>query len=518
MDTKTLKIAGFCCALVLFGLAGKAGAVYLDGDRTLSLTGKAQSRVSIRLQDSDGFTAPPNISVGNMVQWRNIFYLEINHDLEKLQEQLDILKPLEWLKLRSKYHIVARFMYDAVYDVGPQAFQDVKDQDKENITSFSHQYDLWECYLDLSRGPAFFRFGKQNLAWGETDVFRLLDQINPLDNTFGGIFEDLDDRRIPLWMLRGSYNLGNVGPVLSLTLEGFWVPGNWDVRVSPLAPYGTPYSPPFPLLPAPLQLRTIYPAKTMSNSRWGVRLMGMLWGMNVSVAHYKTFMDLPTPLFVVEPDPPPLGTVFQEIHFDDIQITGGSLNYWESRTDTVIRAELAWFWNEAVFIPDINTPLLPLPIPIPGIPGIPQNGQIPEKDFLRFMIGLDKNVWIRPLNKTQTFLVSLQYFGQWVPDYDERMRQGVSIYPDPLHFPAVKETESTFTALINTMYWSGRITPQMVLGYDVRGTWLIQPSVNFIRGPLRFMIQYSAIAGNFTGFGVFRDRDQISFIFSYLLN
>ncbi len=84
-------------------------------------------------------------------------------------------------------------------------------------------------------------------------MFRLLDSINPLDNTFGGPFEDLDDRRIPLWMLRGSYNLGNVGPVKSLGLEAFWVPGMWDASISPWAPKGTPYSAPLAegLLPKP---------------------------------------------------------------------------------------------------------------------------------------------------------------------------------------------------------------------------------------------------------------------------
>ncbi len=513
---RTHVLGTLCCALVIAGLAGSARAVYIDADRTFEVTGKVQSRVSIRLQDSEGFTAPP-ISVGNLVQWRNIAYLEINHDLKKLQGQVDILKPLEWLELSAKYHLVGRFMYDGIYDFGPQAFRDVKDRDKENITSFGHQYDLWAFYVDLSRGPAFFRFGKQNLAWGETDVFRLLDQINPLDGTFGGFFEDLDDRRIPLWMLRGSYNFGVLGPIDSFTVEGFWVPGNWDAHVSPLSPYGTAYSIPLPPPSPMLQQRTLYPAKTMSNSRWGVRVMAMLWGMNLSVAHYKTFMDLPTPLFVVEPDPAPIGTTYQELHFDDIQITGASMSFWESWTDTVVRAEAAWFWSEAVFIPEINTPLAPLPVPIPGIPGIPQTGQIPEKDFLRAMIGLDKNVWIRPLNKSQTFVVSLQYFAQWVPDYDSRMMQSVPMYPD-FSYAAVKEVEGQFTMLVNSTYLNGKVTPQMVLGYDVRGAWLIQPSVSLLREPFRLMIQYSAITGNFTGMGIFRDRDQISFSLSYLLN
>ncbi len=75
-----------------------------------------------------------------------------------------------------------------------------------------------------------------------------------------------------------------------------------------------------------------------------------------------------------------------------------------------------------------------------------------------------------------------------------------------------------FTALASTMYRKGTINPQLALAYDVRGAWLIQPSVNLIREPFRFMIQYSAIQGNFTNFGAFRDRDQITFILTYLLS
>ena len=64
----------------------------------------------------------------------------------------------------------------------------------------------------------------------------------------------------------------------------------------------------------------------------------------------------------------------------------------------------------------------------------------------------------------------------------------------------------------------GLTVPQVALAYDVRGAWLIQPSINLLWEPFRFMIQYSNIEGNFTSFGAFRDRDQVSFVVSYLLN
>src|SRR5437879_13423223 len=76
-------------------------------------------------------------------------------------------------------------------------------------------------YVDFEKGPVFLRVGRQILAWGETDVFRLLDNINPLDSSFGGFLIALDERRVPLDMLRASYRLGQLGPLSDAFLEGF---------------------------------------------------------------------------------------------------------------------------------------------------------------------------------------------------------------------------------------------------------------------------------------------------------
>ena len=64
----------------------------------------------------------------------------------------------------------------------------------------------------ILKGRYSFGSGRQNLSWGETDVFRLIDQINPLDASFGGFLVALDERRIPLDMLRMVYGLGSRGP------------------------------------------------------------------------------------------------------------------------------------------------------------------------------------------------------------------------------------------------------------------------------------------------------------------
>src|SRR5262249_6784686 len=81
---------------------------------------------------------------------------------------------------------------------------------------------LFEWYFNITKGPLFIRVGRQNLSWGETDGFRLLDQINPLDSTFGGFLTSLDERRIPLNMLRAQWSFGTVGPIADLPLEGVY--------------------------------------------------------------------------------------------------------------------------------------------------------------------------------------------------------------------------------------------------------------------------------------------------------
>ncbi len=555
----------FCIALALTGLPRFAGAFYVDEANTLSVSAKLQTRASFRLQDAEknGFTFPQDTKVGDLVQWRNLALIEIDHDLGELTEELDILWPLKKLEIQAKYHLVARFMYEALYNVGSEGFRDVRENDRVNIDDFKQSYELWEAYADFSRGPAFVRIGRQILGWGETDIFRLLDMINPLDNTFGGPFEDLDDRRIPLWMLRGSYNLGTVGPFSSLTVEGFWVPGSVDAKVSPWAPFGTPYMAPDPKKEVYDRLFINPPAKKMSNSRWGGRIQWLLGpDMNCSIAHYQSFLDLPTTYFVLK-EPVPEGDLLLDfaniaIHEDypTVQVTGGSMTYWESFTNIVLRGEIAQFWDEPTV--EISQSLRPLSadvLPLPpaaldalavfagedprsfgffGIPISPKSGSIPKRDVLRWMLGFDKQIWVRKLNRSSMFFTSFQYFGQWIQNH-----QDDTIFPTVIpdrfvpntvnsitgervqlltELTHIKKTEHILTAIINTNYRKGTITPQMAAAYDLRGVWLLIPSINYIREPFRFGIQYAGIVGNYASFGVFRDRDQIAFTFAYLLN
>lgn len=471
---------------------GSATAFYLDDDKNLELKGKAQARISWRMEDSEGYTYPPTAK-GNMVQQRNLFLLELNHILSKPTETTPDLK----------YHLLGRLLYEGVYDYGPQAYKDLRDPgntqygDGPNIDKFKKDADIWEAYADYTKGRGFLRVGRQNLSWGETDIFQLLDRINPIDNTFGGSFEDLDDRRIPIWMVRGTYNLGQIGPISTVTLEGFFNPGFADQKVAPVAPYGTPYAYPMPQQP-PTYVHD--PEATMSNSRTGVRLQGVVSeNFNFSIAHYKTIVDTPTAVVTFAPTVP--GFVTQDMYYSTEQVTGGSVSFFEPHIEAIIRAEVAYFWGEPVFIPEVNAPILF---------GNFKTGTIPTKDVFRYMVGLDKNFWFRPLNERSMFNLYLQYFAECYPAYDDRQKVALQRFPTGELMTQVRYDQKITLVLSNT-WLEGTLNPQLAVAYDPRGAVMIIPSVEYQFDPWRLKVSYYRIDGdNDVSLGIMRDRDQVS--------
>ena len=94
--------------------------------------------------------------------------------------------------------------------------------------------ELREAYVDIKfRGNFSLRAGKQQIIWGESDGFRLLDRANALDLSWHFFYElpppafGLDDLRIPFWMIKGLYDFGSVGSWSNVFAEAYWNPGDW---------------------------------------------------------------------------------------------------------------------------------------------------------------------------------------------------------------------------------------------------------------------------------------------------
>jgi len=96
-----------------------------------------------------------------------------------------------------------------------------------------------EAYVDYIRGPFNIKAGKQIVVWGETDIQRTVDVINPLDLRYGtpGVFS-WSELKLGMWMFRGFYQSQLPG---NLLFEFIYNPGYFQgVR---LAVEGTQWGP-----------------------------------------------------------------------------------------------------------------------------------------------------------------------------------------------------------------------------------------------------------------------------------
>ena len=69
--------------------------------------------------------------------------------------------------------------------------------------------------------------GRQQVIWGESDQFRLMDIINPLDTTWHLQQEEWDKIRIPLWLIKSIWDMGDIGPISNAFAEVVWNPGDF---------------------------------------------------------------------------------------------------------------------------------------------------------------------------------------------------------------------------------------------------------------------------------------------------
>ena len=95
----------------------------------------------------------------------------------------------------------------------------------------------------------------------------------------------LDDRRVPLDMVRAVYSFEDVGPFSELNIEGY---GAFDKNISSPVPVGSPWS-----TPNPPGIRSVVkkPAQNFKDTRGGFRVTARVGELTLSAAHYYTFLD-----------------------------------------------------------------------------------------------------------------------------------------------------------------------------------------------------------------------------------
>jgi hypothetical protein len=101
-----------------------------------------------------------------------------------------------------------------------------------DMSDYYNQYNVRDAYWKSRMGPLTLFAGRQIVTWGESLAFRIGDVINPQDFTWNFGFANLEQSRLPLWMVHPILNLPSWGPFGANFIEGVWTPA-WQPMYNP---------------------------------------------------------------------------------------------------------------------------------------------------------------------------------------------------------------------------------------------------------------------------------------------
>jgi hypothetical protein len=241
--------------------------------------------------------------------------------------------------------------------------------------------------------------------------------------------------------------------------------------------------------------------------------------------------------------------VVTELYRGLTSVAGAAATWYSQPLNGIIRTEAQYFFNQAAFIPSEN---LDPQVQVPG--GTKGVNTIARADYLRYMIGYDRNFFAGFLNSSNSILMSLAWNGQWnvsadahhdyrgygiakkgkvqsvpgrIPSVPACRHPGangefsiICQTAPPQNFEDEKEWEQFFNLVFQTDYMHGRLSPRLTTLFDVSGIFVFEPTVTYrVTDYLLGSINYVAIAANRKyGPGVFQDRDQFQFRITYQLN
>lgn len=329
---------------------------------------------------------------------------------------------------------------------------------------------LRELYVDLKvrNLPLSIRAGRQQIVWGETDNFRMLDRANSLDLSWhfqqevpGPAF-GWDEIRRPFWMVKFLYDLGDIASFSQNYLEWYWNPGDWmPARQAFLPrPWGLPLYDPLqnpvdgtyfgnPCAAASTVIATSgvhrgeavcnrllkntrlfqkgdWSRNPMDNSQVGVRYHSIApFGLEFTLNYFyqrwsgddgTNYAQLSAPLARFDgKDPDRLRAITRHGIFPAefiapyVHTVGLSGNYSdEAYTQAVFRFETVMDFGIPFY--DIGKVTI---IDNPALPGVT------KKNMWKGMVAFDRPTWIRSLNKKSTFFITGQFFWHYLMDNPE---------------------------------------------------------------------------------------------------
>ncbi len=411
------------------------------------------------------------------------------------------------------------------------------------MENFYQEASIRELYLDITPHPQVsFRIGRQLVAWGEAGSARLLDVVNPVNSSWHfGAFENFEDQRIPLWLVKALFEI----PELRGGLEVVWVPmvpgieRPSDTVTTPLTFVGA-WGLPQPdrqgdvsVMPQKIhEKHFLYPDQNPKESRVGVRWKGEAGPLTYTLMYYWGHQVSPPIPEYYQTNPAVRGVdVF--VDFPRQHIAGLSLEYNAPfPVSTMLKLE-------AVVEPDRVYPvhsLAPRPEDTPLQPDGSTRFYFSQirKPTVTYAVTIQQPALVRWLNPEDTLVLALQFQHSFLPTFDkDDLLLSIPGYDSTL----LLKHQFQLGGALFTSYLHGMITPKISgawlfgqQGYknngdgtfsDVgfrNGGGLLSVSCAFAFGThWRVNVALNELFGDdpYYGVGMFRDRDEVNVAVRY---
>jgi len=338
----------------------------------------------------------------------------------------------------------------------------------------------------------YVKVGKQQVIWGRTDLFRVLDVINPVDYSRNNIYDELEDIRIPMWIATAEYRMGPSDSMQDRNLQLVW---NFDkFRPNNLGQCGSPNA----ILDASCFFRGMVnlwdnggtvanfaggaiatdfgphqigirdvnlPDWSLSNTQLGVKFEGVTQdGVSFSLNALTYRSQLPSLRAMTTGATNPFtggaqttantNLIAFDVYYPRVNLIGGSMDFEAESIGAAIRLEGALtdgeeFANSA------------------------RDRLYSKNKVFRSVIGIDRPTFIDWINPRRTTLISGQLFWQHIFDH-EYYKKGERVAPsgatNSLGAVGMADWEDNVigTLLIKAFLMNDRLSPELIIARDFR--------------------------------------------------
>jgi hypothetical protein len=500
--------------------------------RGLSLSGYAQTTSGMWVDSSSltqfGRLSGEHHGANSLAVERNLLQLDANYFLDGNNSA--------FLRFWGVYE--PPYPWEAHNIAGPDLVYDKSQSD------FYNRYDVRDAYWKNTTGPFTLFLGRQIVTWGESIAFRVGDVINPQDLSWNFGFANLEQSRLPLWMVHPIVDLPRSRWFSSNFVEAIWSPawqalytsvhyadrrydGQYGVAgaVNLLPPSGGRFDTyPYPFMTAtdaPPGVKPAYPqitkfaapfqtwalpSDTWANSVEGVRVHTLAENTEMTLIYWHGHQINPIG-FVVGNIESGQALQMQYPQLNDIGITANRPIYLESAIlsglPLVLRSEAVWQDRTPFNTTDLS-----------------RSSGVTYSSTLNTLLALDVDTMAAPwLTTTGTLTLNFEWNNYTILSPNKSMVYGG-------YAESWRHNEENLLFSANTSWWWGAIMPTLTGIYNPDGcTWELFPSLVLTppwTNKYFLSLQYIGILSNdkFSAYagGVFKGKSMLLLQFQYNLN